>query len=207
MKRTPGPDTRHDARRTDDNVVASELRWIGLVVFVLGTLLGVIVATSYTHVLEPPSGAPEVASDSLHMTGEFAESNLGTQVLADGRVVVRLVATRFTFVPACVPVPAGRPFALRVATADVVHGLLVEGTNVNTMIVPDEVSEVRAVVPDTGIHRMPCHEYCGLGHSQMVGLVWARAAHQWRGVDPGERMRCERTDAGPVLAARVGQAP
>lgn len=206
MNRAPSQDTRHDARDVE-NVVASELRWIGLVVFVLATLLGVIVATSYTHMLEPPSGEPGVASDSLHVAGEFVESNLGTQVLADGRVVVRLVATRFTFVPACVPVPAGRPFALRVATTDVVHGLLVEGTNVNTMIVPGEVSEVRAVVPDTGIHRMPCHEYCGLGHSQMVGFLWARGEGEWRRATPDERRRCSRTGAGRAVATLAGRAP
>lgn len=206
MSRTPSERTQHHANDVG-NVVASELRWIGVVVFVLASLLGVIVATSYTHMLHPPSNAQRVASDSLHLAGEFVESNLGSQVLADGRVVVRVVATRFAFVPACVPVPAGRPFSLRVATPDVVHGLLVDGTNLNTMVVPDEVAEVTSKIAVAGVYRMPCHEYCGLGHSQMVGYLWAQADSAWRRPAPGERLRCAAPARGQVVAMLGRSAP
>ena len=51
-----------------------------------------------------------------------------------------------------------------------IHGILVAGTNVNTMVVPGYVSQVHTVFRKTGDLLMPCHEFCGFGHSQM----WAR---------------------------------
>ena len=38
--------------------------------------------------------------------GEFVESNLGTDVGADGKVTVRLVAQQYSFEPQCIVVPA-----------------------------------------------------------------------------------------------------
>lgn len=201
MSRTPSGDTRHDP---DDrrNVVKSELRWIAVVAFVLSSLLGVIVVTSYRHMLHPPSSEQRVASDSLHLNGEFVERNLGTEARSDGRIVVRIVATRFTFVPECVPVPAGRPFLLRVASSDVVHGLLVDGTNINTMVVPHDVSVVTSRIDTPGDYRMPCHEYCGLGHSEMVGQVRVVPAEAWRApATPDARLSCvARTAASRPMA-------
>ena len=103
--------------------------------------------------------------------GEFAEQNLGTVVAADGSVTTRIIATQFMFAPHCVAVPQGRPVTLRLASPDVIHGILVTGTNVNTMIIPGYVSQVHTVFTRTGDLLMPCHEYCGLGHSQMWATV------------------------------------
>lgn len=185
-------DTRH---HSDDryNVMAFELRWVAVAAFVLASLLGTIVVTSYTHMLHPPSSAERVDAARLHLGGEFVERNLGTQVLADGRIVVRLVATRFGFVPDCVPVPAGRSFTLRAASPDVIHGLLVEGTNINTMVIPGEVAQVTSLLHAPGLHEMPCHEYCGLGHSQMIGYVRAVDAARWPAPAPEARLRCSAT--------------
>lgn len=189
MNSAPTRDTRRDP---DDrwNVMASELRWVAIAAFVLASLLGTIVVTSYTHMLHPPSSPERVDPARLHVAGEFVERNLGTQVLADGRIVVRLVATRFGFVPDCVLVPAGRAFTLRVASPDVVHGLLVDGTNINTMVIPGEVAQVRSLLRSPGLHQMPCHEYCGLGHSQMIGYVRAADPDRWKTPAPEARLRC-----------------
>ena len=42
--------------------------------------------------------------------------------------------------PSCVLVPAGVPVSMRVASADLVHGFLMQGTNVNAMVVPGYVT-------------------------------------------------------------------
>jgi cytochrome c oxidase subunit 2 len=68
-------------------------------------------------------------------------------------------------------VPSNQTVTLRFATPDVIHGILVTGTNVNTMVVPGYVSQVHTVFTKTGDLLMPCHEYCGLGHSQMWATV------------------------------------
>ena len=81
-----------------------------------------------------------------------------------------VVATQFAFVPRCIPVPANRPVTIRAASPDVIHGFIVAGTNVNTMVVPGYVSEVRTEFREPGEHLMPCHEFCGLGHSEMWSM-------------------------------------
>jgi hypothetical protein len=43
---------------------------------------------------------------------------------------------RRMFVPQCIAVPQRRRVTLRFAAPDVIHGILVTGTNVNTMVVP-----------------------------------------------------------------------
>jgi hypothetical protein len=59
-----------------------------------------------------------VDSLSLHLSGEFVESNLGTAREADGSITVRMIAQQYLFVPHCILVPPAFPFVcgLRVRT-------------------------------------------------------------------------------------------
>ena len=60
---------------------------------------------------------------------------------------------------------------LRATSADVVHGIMVQGTNINTMLVPGYVSELKTSFRGEGEHVMPCQEFCGIGHQGMWGKV------------------------------------
>jgi cytochrome c oxidase subunit II len=53
----------------------------------------------------------------------------------------------------------------------VVHGLIVEGTNINIMLVPGYVSELPIRFRAPAEHVMPCQEFCGIGHQGMWGKV------------------------------------
>ena len=75
------------------------------------------------------------------------------------------------FAPHCIALPQGRPVTLRFASPDVIHGILITGTNVNTMVVPGYVAQVHTEFTHPGELLMPCHEYCGLGHSEMWANV------------------------------------
>jgi cytochrome c oxidase subunit 2 len=46
---------------------------------------------------------------------------------------------------------------LRFASPDVIHGILITGTNVNTMVVPGYVAQVHTEFTRTGELLMPCH--------------------------------------------------
>jgi cytochrome c oxidase subunit II len=156
---------------TEQDVIRSEIRWAVLVsIFVVITLGLVLFAALALH-RNPPSNIERIDPKTLHLTGEFTEANLGTRVEANGQVTTRIVATQFAFVPRCVVVPEGQEMTLRLASPDVIHGILVSGTNVNTMVVPGYVSQVHTVFRTTGDLLMPCHEFCGLGHSQMLARV------------------------------------
>ena len=48
------------------------------------------------------------------------------------------------------------------------------------MVIPGYVSQVHTVFTRTGDLLMPCDEYCGLGHSQMVSQVKVVPADEFR---------------------------
>ena len=165
---------------TEHDVVRSELRWAAVVTgFVAVIFLLTLFAALALH-RNPPSNLERIDPKTLHLSGEFTEPNLGTRVEANGQVTTRIVATQFAFVPQCIVVPEGREVVLRLASADVIHGILVTGTNVNTMVVPGYVAQVHTVFQTTGDLLMPCHEFCGLGHSQMYARVRVVPQAQFR---------------------------
>ena len=162
-------DTPHEVH--ESRILRTELMWaFGVGVFVAASI-SMIVFTALTINVNPPSNVERIDPKTLHLSGEFAEQNLGTTVGADGGVTVRVIATQFMFVPRCIAVPYGRRVTLRFATPDVIHGLLITGTNVNTMVVPGFVAQVYSEFTRAEDLLMPCHEYCGLGHSDMWATV------------------------------------
>ena len=161
----------HPVEAHEQRILGTELLWAFGVGVLIAAILGVIVFTALTRDINPPSNVERLDPKTLHLSGEFAEQNLGTTVGADGSVTVRVIATQFMFVPRCIAVPRGRPVTLRFAAPDVIHGLLITGTNVNTMVVPGFVAQVHTEFTRTGDLLMPCHEYCGLGHSEMWATV------------------------------------
>src|SRR5215468_8296129 len=152
-------------------------------------MLGMIVFTALTRDINPPSNVEHIDPKTLHLSGEFAEQNLGTTVEPDGGVTVRIIATQFMFVPRCIAVPHGQRVTLRFAAPDVVHGVLITGTNVNTMVVPGFVAQVYTEFTQAGDLLMPCHEYCGLGHSDMWATVQVMSESEFKPYRDG-RVSC-----------------
>ena len=93
------------------------------------------------------------------------------RVEPDGAVTVRAIGQQYSFTPPCILVPAETPITLRATSADVVHGILIQGTNINTMLVPGYVSEQSMRFDKTGDYLMPCQEFCSFGHEGMWGKV------------------------------------
>jgi cytochrome c oxidase subunit 2 len=150
--------------------IAAERRWAIVVVLIIASLLAMMIFTGLHWAAMPPSRVETVDVRTLHLRGEFVESNLGTALDKDGRVVVRLIAQQYSFAPQCIVVPAGTPVTFRGTSTDAIHGFVVGRTNANTMLVPGFVSTFTTTFPKVGEQLMPCHEYCGIGHEAM----WAR---------------------------------
>lgn len=156
----------------EHSIARSERHWTVAMVAASATLLVAILYASLGAHINPPSNSIETIDPAtLHVAGEFVEGNLGTKVEPGGEVVTRIVTAQFAFQPACVVVPQDTPVTLRLVSPDVIHGIMVVGTNVNSMVVPGYVSRVRTRFKETGDMLMPCHEFCGLGHSQMLAHV------------------------------------
>ena len=173
-------------------VARTEERWLTVMASMLIIMLVVVVLTSAVHTLHPASNVEVVQPLTLHLGGEFAESNLGTAIQPDGSATVRIIAEQYDFVPHCVMVPVNTPVKFRLTSADVVHGFLLPGTNVNTMVMPGFVAEVRTRFSAVGEYEMPCHEFCGLGHHAMWTHVIVADKNRFAGRGLLERMRCER---------------
>ncbi len=150
-----------------DAAERAERHWAIVSVSMMAVVLGVIAFTGIHWASMPPSGIEPIDPTSLHVSGEFVEQNLGSQVRADGAVVVRLIGQQYSFNPQCVVVPVDTRIIFRGTSADVLHGFLVTGTNANAMLVPGYVTTFTTTFSHVGDHLMPCHEFCGTGHAAM----------------------------------------
>ncbi|AJZ56754.1 cytochrome C oxidase subunit II, periplasmic domain protein [Paraburkholderia fungorum] len=148
-----------------------ERRWAIFVVGIIAVLVGMVIFTGLHWAMMPPSRVETINPATLHITGEFIESNLGSGIEPDGSVTVRVIGQQYSFTPQCLLVPAGTPITFRATSADDVHGFLITNTNVNSMLVPGYVSTFKTTFDHPGDHLMPCHEYCGVGHEGMWANV------------------------------------
>jgi cytochrome c oxidase subunit II len=149
----------------------TERRWATIAVIIV-VVITLMAAFAGIHRSTMPQARVETADPSrLHLSGEFVEANLGSVLEAAGGVTVRAIGQQYSFTPACILVPADTPITLRATSADVVHGILIQGTNVNTMLVPGYISEQFIRFETTGDHLMPCQEFCSFGHEGMWGKV------------------------------------
>jgi cytochrome c oxidase subunit 2 len=78
----------------------------------------------------------------------------------------------------------------RLTSADVIHGFLLPSTNVNTMVVPGFIAEVRTSFSRPGVYNMPCHEFCGSGHHGMWAHVKVVPKEQFPQLAANERTSC-----------------
>ncbi|TNF57071.1 MAG: cytochrome C oxidase subunit II [Burkholderiales bacterium] len=147
-----------------------EKKWMYVVALITVVMIASMTYAAVVMNLHPPSNVETIDPKTLHLSGEFAEDNLGVTTNPDGSVTVRMVAARYAFYPQLIEVPANTPVKFRITTPDVLHGVHVPFTNMSTMIVPGYVSEVNTQFSRTGEALFLCNEYCGLGHDYM----WSR---------------------------------
>jgi cytochrome c oxidase subunit II len=128
--------TVQESRDVSEVAARTERRWatISVIIVIAVTLLAAIAGI---HQASMPQARVETIDPSrLHLSGEFVESNLGSVLQPDGSVTVRAIGQQYSFTPACILVPAQTPITLRATSADVVHGIYIQATNINTMLVP-----------------------------------------------------------------------
>jgi cytochrome c oxidase subunit 2 len=154
-----------------DHGERTERRWAAVAVAVLVLLVVMATFAALYHGAMPQSRVETADPRTLHLAGEFIESNLGSALEPDGSVTVRAIGQQYSFTPSCIVVPTDTPVRFRATSADVVHGFLIDGTNINLMLVPGYVSSLGARFDAPGERLMPCHEFCSVGHEGMWGRV------------------------------------
>ncbi|MGA8616949.1 MAG: hypothetical protein WB660_00300 [Candidatus Sulfotelmatobacter sp.] len=171
------------------------MKWRKLRIFFFTVLaLCLIPATRYYQIDQPLlrllAGSNHVDPLSLHLAGEFVESNLGTQQDADGSVTVRMIAQQYLFIPHCILVPAGVPVHLRISSADVVHSLTFNGTEYAVKTLPGTISKAELHFPLAGEYKTVCREFCGAGHYAMRSELKVVPREQFPALRPDERGTC-----------------
>ena len=171
--------------------VEAERRWAIVVGVIIAAIVLMMIVTGLHWAAMPPSRVETIDVKTLHLSGEFVESQLGTTLDADGKVMVRLIAQQYSFEPQCIVVPAGMPVTFRGTATDAIHGFVVGTTNANTMLIPGFVATFTTTFQKPGEHLMSCHEYCGTGHEAMWARVQVLPREEFlakaRG---GERLAC-----------------
>ncbi|WP_324661815.1 cytochrome c oxidase subunit II [Haloarcula sediminis] len=67
--------------------------------------------------------------------------------------------------------PANQEVNLRVTSTDWLHAFHVPSLGLKADAFPGQYNQLRTVPTETGTYQLYCAEYCGSGHSQMLGTV------------------------------------
>ena len=81
--------------------------------------------------------------------------------------VVELTAKRFEFSPSEVHLRKGEPVTLRIASADVTHGLYMKALGIDAEIERGKTTEVTFTPQVAGRFTAICDHFCGAGHGNM----------------------------------------
>jgi len=155
------------------NVPFYEKLWMWAAAVIIAGF-AITVAVGYgVGALQPPSHVETIDPGKALSDPRFAQR--GVTRTERGATVV-MVAMMFTYNPAEVHVPAGKPVTFRLTSIDVTHGFEIVGTNGNTMIVPGYVSQFTTTFARPGEYLIVCNEYCGAGHHLMSAKLIVEAA-------------------------------
>ncbi len=116
-----------------------------------------------------PGRAGMVDPERLSTTAPFEAP--GVRQTGPNQVEVVMIGQVWVFVPNEVRVPLGAEVTFTATSADVLHGFHVDGTRVNMMLIPGQISRARYRFEEPGRYLIICHEYCGVGHHTMFGTV------------------------------------
>ncbi len=140
----------------------------------VGALMLVVflIALSYTSVamgIHLPGRAGEIDPARVRSVPPFDQP--GVRELGPGRYEVVMIARAWAFQPNEIRIPAGSEVTFIATTVDVIHGLHIDDTRVNMMLIPGQVSRNTYRFERPGEHLLICHEFCGAGHHIMSGKV------------------------------------
>ena len=151
------------------NVDLYERIWMWGVGVMLAVFFGSTAAAALMSQIHPPSHVETIDPRTALSDPRFKRQ--GVSVDASGRVHATIVGMMFVWLPAELVLPADTPVTFHLTSPDVIHGFEIVRTNGQSMVVPGYVAQVHTEFTRSGDLLMPCHEYCGIGHSEMWATV------------------------------------
>lgn len=152
-----------------------EAIWIRTTLVMLVVFIIAIVLSGFAWGIQLPGAYQRIDPATLNdPASPFA--NPGLRELAPGKYEAYMTAQVWSFSPAEIRIPAGSEITFYVTARDVQHGFKIMETNVNMMVLPGQVSTLKAVFDKSGTYNLVCHEYCGaggptIGHHTMYAQI------------------------------------
>jgi cytochrome c oxidase subunit 2 len=141
--------------------------WLGAVTLV--ACLAALVYGSLGLDIHLPTRVATIDPQQVATTAPFDQP--GVRQIAPGRYEAVMIGRIWSFTPSQIEVPAGAEVTFTLTTPDVIHGFHVEGTRMNMMLIPGQVTRNTYRFDRPGEYTIICHEYCGVGHHTMYGKV------------------------------------
>lgn len=178
-------DEQHADAASQDPMVTQEFlhvdrfegAWMRATAAVLAIFLIAIVISAFSVGFQLPGVYQRVDPTTLYEPGSpFADP--GLRELAPGKYELYIRAQIWSFTPSEVRIPAGSEVTFFVTSTDVQHGIKLQNTNINMMILPGQISKLTARFDEPGTYQFVCHEYCGQLHHTMYGELIVEDAEQ-----------------------------
>ncbi|MEZ4622189.1 MAG: cytochrome c oxidase subunit II [Caldilineaceae bacterium] len=152
-----------------------EALWIRISLIMLVVFTIFIVLSGFAWGIQLPGVYQRIDPATLGDAGSpFAEP--GLRELAPGKYEAYMTAQVWSFTPSEIRIPVGSEVTFYVTSRDVQHGFKIMETNVNMMVLPGQVSTLKATFVKPGTYNLICHEYCGaggptIGHHTMYAQI------------------------------------
>lgn len=151
------------------NVHAYERGFLALSGALLVAALGALLYAAFARDIHLIGHAERIDPAQVAVTPPFDQP--GVRATGSNQYEAVIVGRTWYFTPNEIRVPAGAEVTFVATSGDVIHGLHVQGTRVNLMLIPGQVARFTYRFRERGEHLLICHEYCGVGHHLMGGKV------------------------------------
>lgn len=146
-----------------------ERNWMRLSVLLLVVFFATVSVAGFAMGFQVTGEDSEVDPGTVLDTAPWSEP--GLRQIGDNEYEAYVVAQTWAFVPRELEIPVGSTVTIYVTSPDLQHGFKITDTNVNTMVIPGQVSKMTYTFDEVGEFPYICHEYCGSGHITMYGVV------------------------------------
>jgi heme/copper-type cytochrome/quinol oxidase subunit 2 len=92
---------------------------------------------------------------------------------------IRIEARSFAYTPGTLRVNPGDRVTLELVSMDVVHGLYLEGYNLNLRADPGQTARITFTADRSGTFRFQCSVTCGALHPFMIGKLTVGSSSLW----------------------------
>jgi cytochrome c oxidase subunit II len=148
-----------------------EAVWLRFAIAMLVIFATAVTTSAFVIGIQLPGPVARVDPRLVATPGATLFGAPGVRELAPGHLEARVLARAWQFEPRTITVKRGDTLTFFVTSEDVVHGVKLQGANVNMMVLPGQVSKLSATFETPGTFKFICHEYCGAAHHTMYGEV------------------------------------